>query len=833
MEWSRTPVSVEIEGGERDPVQTALQRNNSPRRTLLLWTLSGLLLLPSWLAGQTPPQPLTTIAAVRHLPYARAALGLPVRVTGILTYNGLPDTDMFLQDGSGWIYVVPDKRYSIPAGSLVEVTGKSSAGYTTQIEATGVRMLAPGRLPPAVVLDYAEAVLHENDCRYAAIDGIVRAASFQIAGGNGIYLLQLESDGKMIDVAVKHFPNFDPAGLLDTRVRVAGALGGTFDATEERIVGLRVNVNDASAITRLPPLDADPSPPDDLSLPALMASNEVLRPWHRVFTSGTVTLYDPGEMLVIQEGASSLLVHTRQVDPLTIGQRVRVTGFVTAIDGATAMQYGQFSALPGQGSVAPHSLTYADAMTGLYPNELVSLEGTVVSQTRENHAHILFLRSGKGTFEAIFRKHSTDPDPIPDYPAGTVVRINGVCILHVRGFWGEVESLQIHLRGPRDIVMLRPASWWTLRHLFVVTSAVLGLALIALAWGLLMRRRLLVHEKLLRQKSELEATRLSTDARLERQRSHILELINSFQPLPEVLGAIQTYAEEMWPGSVGYIHILVDRVLVLTAGSRLFPSDLLRLQSVDPSTSAEPCAVAVRSRGVTGSPETGHIWSRPILSSRGEILGTLTFESNDGTPLDLHNQAFDFGCNLAGIAIDNRRLYEDILHRSRHDQLTGLPNRAVVEERLEQAIRLAERAHTFTALLFLDLDDFKAVNDSYSHRVGDAYLVEVAQRFRACLRTCDIIGRVGGDEFVAVLADLADPTVAQTIGERLVRAMEAPFVIEHHIIRGSVSVGLALFPASAQTGVSIRHMADEAMYAAKRAGGNRVCSAGLHPLQQA
>jgi diguanylate cyclase (GGDEF)-like protein len=770
---------------------------------------------------------------VRSLSYAAAAKGVPVQVTGVITFNGLPDADIFLQDRDSWIYVLPNKLYNIPAGSLVEVTGETSAGYTTQIAASSIRLLAPGHLPQPVLLDYAHALLHENDCRYISLEGIIRAASFQSSGGVGVHLLQLESDGKMVDVAVRDFPDFDPARLLDARVRIAGAVGGTFDATEERIVGLRINVGSSSAITFLPPLRSDASLPTTMSLASLLASNESLRPWHRVVTTGTVTLYDPGELLVIQNGPSALLIHTRQVDKLSIGQHVTVTGFVTAIDGATAMEFGQFTPLPGRGTILSRPTSFAQAMTGFYTNQLLTLDGTVVSQTRQSHAHILFLRSGNQTLQAVFRKRTQDPDLIPYYPPGTQLRVTGVCIVHFRGFWGEVESFQIRLRSADDLVLLRPASWWTLSHLFVLTSAVLGLALIALVWGLLLRRRLLAHETLLRHKSELEATRLTTDARLERHRSHILELINSFQPLSEVLSAIQTGAEEMCHGTLGYIHVLVDRTLVLNTGSRLFPSDLIRLQNVDPSTSAEPCALAVRSRGLTGCPGSGHIWSRPILSSRGEILGTLSFESEDGAPLHLNNEAFDFGCNLAAIAIDNRRLYEDMLHRSRHDQLTGLPNRSVVEERLQEAIHVAERAGTFTALLFLDLDDFKAVNDSCSHRVGDAFLVEVAQRFRACLRSGDVIGRIGGDEFVAVLTELDDPGLARVIADRLVHCMEAPFLIDHHRIRGSVSIGLSVYPASGQNADSITHLADQAMYTAKRAGGNRVCSSDVQTLYEA
>ncbi len=289
----------------------------------------------------------------------------------------------------------------------------------------------------------------------------------------------------------------------------------------------------------------------------------------------------------------------------------------------------------------------------------------------------------------------------------------------------------------------------------------------------------------------------------------------------------------MWPGSIGYTHVLADRMLLLTVGPGLSAADHIRLHCIDPSLSPEICALAVRSRGLTGHPEGNHIWSRPILSSRGEILGTMSFCSRNGAPLALHTEALEFGCNLAAIAIDNRRLYEDMLHRSRHDQLTGLPNRSVVEECLENAVRNAAEKHSFAALLYLDLDDFKSVNDSFTHRVGDSYLIEVSHRFRACLRSGDVIGRIGGDEFVAVLTELEDPGLARVIADRLVHAMEAPFLIEHHLIRGSVSIGLAIYPSSGQSAMSITHLADQAMYAAKRAGGNRICSSDLQTVYHA
>lgn len=106
--------------------------------------------------------------------------------------------------------------------------------------------------------------------------------------------------------------------------------------------------------------------------------------------------------------------------------------------------------------------------------------------------------------------------------------------------------------------------------------------------------------------------------------------------------------------------------------------------------------------------------------------------------------------------------------------------------------------------------------------MGDAYLIEVAQRFRACLRERDTLGRIGGDEFIAVLTDLGGAEIALNIAERLVHAMDEPFVIEGHTIRGAVSVGLAFYPSSSNSAIGIIQWADQAMYTAKRAAGNRV-----------
>jgi diguanylate cyclase (GGDEF)-like protein len=785
-----------------------------------------LLLLPLGFAAQdeSARPVLTSIAAVRALSPADAAKGLLVRVTGIVTYVNFSENDLFIQGDTGWIYVQQDKRYNLAPGDRVVVEGKTAPSYNNQIESTSVSVIAPGPMPQPAHLSYSEAVQRENDCRYATLEGTVRAASYQTTQGSSLYLLRTEVDGKMVDIVVPKYPGFSPDRLLDATVSATGALGGTFDSTNDRIVALRLNVVSSSGIEVVRPGDAEAAGRYPVRLSALLNSNEILKDRHRVFTTGVVTLYDPGEMMVIQDGDTSLLVRTRQMDPVDIGQRVEVTGFLTVVEGVAGLDPGQFSILPGDKPVTPHNVTFAQAMSGLFASRLVTIEGEVISQTRESHLDTIILRSGDQVFQAVYRKATTGPDPFPVYQRGTQIQATGVCLVHLRGFWGAVDTFQIHLRSPQDMAIVKPASWFTLEHLFYLISALLGTLLIALAWGLRMRRKLLLHEQLLRHRSEQEAARMATMARLEQQRSHILELMNSFQPLPIVLSAIQAYADGMWAESIGYCHVLVNRKLVLMTRSHLPEPLLARLDNIDPTNSSEACAEAVRSHGAVGPSPSCNAWSRPILSSRGELLGTMTFEGRRGRPLELKADAFEFGCNLAAVAIDNRRLYEDVLHRSEHDQLTGLANRLLVDRKLEDALTQAHANQRYAAVLYLDLDDFKSVNDSFTHRVGDAYLVEVAQRFRGCLRDCDTLGRVGGDEFIAVLTDLTRPEIARSVAERLVRTMDDPFEVEGHSIRRAVSIGLACYPSPKGSAINITQIADHAMYAAKRAGGNRVAS---------
>lgn len=170
------------------------------------------------------------------------------------------------------------------------------------------------------------------------------------------------------------------------------------------------------------------------------------------------------------------------------------------------------------------------------------------------------------------------------------------------------------------------------------------------------------------------------------------------------------------------------------------------------------------------------------------------------------------------------RLQRRLAYLALHDQLTGVANRQLLEQSLDEAIALAAVTGRPLAVLFLDVDGFKSVNDQFGHATGDAVLVELATRLRNGVRAGDVVGRIGGDEFVAICAD-ADAAAATAIAERILTMTQGPIAVSAGVIAASVSVGVALYrpeidPKPTGEGLLIR--ADGAMYDSKNAGKNRM-----------
>jgi diguanylate cyclase (GGDEF)-like protein len=176
---------------------------------------------------------------------------------------------------------------------------------------------------------------------------------------------------------------------------------------------------------------------------------------------------------------------------------------------------------------------------------------------------------------------------------------------------------------------------------------------------------------------------------------------------------------------------------------------------------------------------------------------------------------------LAQIAIEHSRLYEDLQFQAHHDGLTGLPNRALFEERLTRAVLEARTLQQRLAVLYVDLDRFKQINDSMSHRIGDLLLREIAARMKKALRPGDTIARIGGDEFNILLTNIPSNEDAEALADRILNSVRQPMAVEGRVLTISASMGIAYCPEDGESADDLQRDADAAMYCAKGSGRDR------------
>ncbi len=178
----------------------------------------------------------------------------------------------------------------------------------------------------------------------------------------------------------------------------------------------------------------------------------------------------------------------------------------------------------------------------------------------------------------------------------------------------------------------------------------------------------------------------------------------------------------------------------------------------------------------------------------------------------------EYDCAFARDITQGKEQQRKLEHQALHDALTGLPNRTLLADRLELALKTAKRDGKPLALLLLDLDRFKEINDTLGHRVGDMLLSEVAKRLKKAIRKSDTIARLGGDEFAALLPAVTDLARAERVAQRIAKALESPFrVLDGLSLEVGVSTGIALYPQHAEDSSKLMQRADVAMYAAKQA----------------
>jgi diguanylate cyclase (GGDEF)-like protein len=281
--------------------------------------------------------------------------------------------------------------------------------------------------------------------------------------------------------------------------------------------------------------------------------------------------------------------------------------------------------------------------------------------------------------------------------------------------------------------------------------------------------------------------KMAVTAYLEHRRSRIFADINSSIPLTEILETITDLTSSMLDGAPCWCEV--------TDGARLgqYPENAEKL----------------------------HVLHEEIPARSGPAHGTL-FAGLDSKAFPgirrafvLEKETLSGGAQLAMLAMETRKLHSELLQRSEVDLLTNIGNRRSLGERLDTLIEEAHQNASVFGLIYIDLNDFKPINDRYGHHVGDLFLQQIAQRLKQQLRSNDLLARLGGDEFGVLLPMVRTRTRVEEIVLRLEHSLNEPFSIEGNLLQGSASFGYSFYPEDGATRESLLAAADAAMYAAK------------------
>ena len=279
--------------------------------------------------------------------------------------------------------------------------------------------------------------------------------------------------------------------------------------------------------------------------------------------------------------------------------------------------------------------------------------------------------------------------------------------------------------------------------------------------------------------------------------------------------------------------------LNVIAGPRLPDAVVDRLNGVVPGEYSGSCAKAVFQNAPVYVANTLHdecwsdvrqlaldfsinaCWSHPVRRSDGEVVGSFAISSFDvREPSYFQQQLLTESANIAGIILERRDREKELWDKAHQDKLTGLCNRPMFDMTLKHAISSARRHQAQLAVLFVDLDNFKVINDTYGHKAGDDVLCEIARRLKSCQRSSDTLARYGGDEFTLLLENIDDLNSVTQVAQRIVDECAIPVVTDGYSAGVSASVGISLFPNDALELRELLSFADRAMYKAKSKGRN-------------
>jgi diguanylate cyclase (GGDEF)-like protein len=730
-------------------------------------------------AGAAPPASLTTLRAVHALTNAEASHELPAAFEATVTYFPGYDNLLFVQDGDEAIFVQATTDAKLVLGDRVLIKGTTQSSFRPLVESNDITVLRHGNLPKPVPATFDELIRAQYDCMRVTVRAVIRTANFGTYSDARVIYLQMLTDGGYIDTIVDSNDENAPQGLLDAEVEVTGAAGGKFDGKMQQ-TGVMLHVSPLANVKILKRAGASPWSLPLTPLDKILAGYHVRDLSQRLRARGTITYYRPGLAVVLQDGAKSLWIDTPMRSPLQIGDVADATGFPETHNGFLVMTHGEIEDSHVQAPVTPQPVTWSqlatwgDNMRDVHIYDLVSIEGQVVTEVRESGQDEYVLNSNGHMFSAIYR-HSdrTSLIPLPpmkQIPLGAMARVSGIGIPENADLFNDQVPFDILLRSFDDITVVARPPWLDVRHLMWIIGLLLALVTTVgtASWA----------------RERKSSRQIGTLAYVEQRRARILEAINHSKPLGEILERVTELVSVRLNGAPCWCQVADGATL----GNRPVKLSSSSLRTVE----------------------------HPIASRTGSTLGSVFAAFDARTKGDLEETtALAMAAELATLAIETSHLYSDLVHRSEFDLLTDVQNRFVMEKKLAAMIHAARQSAGIFGLIYIDLNQFKLVNDVHGHVVGDLYLQEVAQRMKRQLRPGDTLARLGGDEFAVLVPVVHSRAEVEEIAARLEFCFHEPFVRDECVIHGSASVGIALYPEDAETVETLLSTADAKMYAAK------------------
>ena len=749
-------------------------------------------------ACAAPQGALTTLHAVRSITDADARQGLPVAFQATVTYYDKSGLDLFVQEDNEALYVQGKPHESLVPGDRVLVRGKTRNSFGTDVISDSVTVIRHGVPLKPVEVDFAQLIHAERDCMLVTVHATVRSADTMRFENQPSTYLKLLMDGGSIDAMAIGGDAGKLKTLLGAEVEVTGVVSGLFDS-KMQLTGVMLQLSSLANVKVLKRENANPYSLPITPMDKVLSAYYVRDLTRRVRVQGTITYYQPGSAVVLQSGSKSLWISTRSSGPLTVGDRADATGFPEANNGVLSLADGEIQDSHTYEPIAPQPLTWPQlAIWNIgnpngHQDDLVSIEGQIVTAVREASQDEFVLISDGKLFTAIYIHPPANgpPPPMKKLSPGATIRVTGICVAANAisiNYGAEEEPFNILLRSFDDLAVIASPPLLTTRNLIRIVALLLAVMLVIVLRGWVLERR--VHGQALTMTARTEI-----EAGLERRRSRILEDINGAKPLASIVEEIAQLVSYRLDGAPCWCEI--------AEGARLgrFP---------------------VAANGL-------HILSQEIPARIGPALGTIFAAFKPEAPLTgAEKGALLVGARLATLAIETRRMNADLLHRSEFDQLTDIHNRFSLGKRVDAQIRTARLNAAIFGLIYVDLDEFKQVNDRYGHHIGDLYLQEIAGRMKLQLRSQDLLARLGGDEFVALLPTVRNRADVEEISQRLEHCFKDPLVLETYTLKGSASFGIALYPEDSDTTDGLLSAADAAMYKAKHHKRGFVSLTGRH-----